>query len=118
LVIGGICIMNQSDATEFRPTLRLLFQARSAPLVSLTLQLLVSFHYALLYLRKVPWNSLWKALEHFSQLERISIGLSLSKSYSPFVIDEIEGQRMEAVVRDGCSGWIGQRLIVHFNMEI
>jgi hypothetical protein len=110
--------MNESDATEFRPTLRLLFQARSVPLVSLTLQVWVYVNEAPFYLRKVPWNTLWATLEHFSQLERICIGLSLLRSDWPDAAEETQEQQMEAVVRDGCSGWIGRRLFVHFNMDI
>jgi hypothetical protein len=118
LIIGDIRIMDENDVAEFRPILRLIFQARSVPLVSLTLRVFVYVDYVLCNLRKVPWNTLWETLEHFSQLERISIGLSLLVSDLPYVRDEIQEQQMEAVVRDGCSGWINRKLFVHFNMEI
>jgi hypothetical protein len=115
LIIGGICIMDESDATEFRP---ILFQARLAPLVSLTLQVLVNYDF---YLRTSP---LEHSLEQFSQLERISISLSLIQFEdldSLIVVEDMPDgiqEQMEAVVRDSCRGRIRQKLFVHFNMEV
>jgi hypothetical protein len=127
LIVGGICLIDETDATEFRPTLRLLLQARSAPLASLTLQILVAVDAALVCLRKVPWKTLCETLEEwFGQLESVRVGVSVielvdSETWSVVMEDEPDDERerlLEAAVRGGCSAWVRQKLVVHFDMEI
>jgi hypothetical protein len=58
----------------------------------------------------------------FSRLERVSIGLAQVEDRRSLNVREVMSDgplrgQMEAIVREGCSGWIRQKLVVQFDME-
>ena len=66
-------------------------------------------------LNLVPWGTLRDVLEvQCTQLEKLSIGLSLLATYDRKKLDGAEKEQMKAIVRKGCHGRIEEKMVFNF----